>query len=87
MANITAKTSSNVFYRARCEASAHMGIKIMTVEEFEEKLMHIGCYLTDDIKELVSFLRKRYPGLTSEEIDELIKNNVFCCRLYEEGGN
>lgn len=81
MSNITAKTSSNTFYKARCEIPAHMGIKVMTVEELKEKLMQIGCYMADNIEELTSFIRKRYPGLTNEEVDDLIKNKVLCCRL------
>lgn len=58
-----------------------MGIKVMTVEELKEKLMQIGCYMADNIEELTSFIRKRYPGLTNEEVDDLIKNKVLCCRL------
>lgn len=66
MSNITARVRTNVFSKACCGASAHM--RNMSMAEFQKYMLRKGCYMTDSIKDVKAFIRRKYPGLTDAEI-------------------
>lgn len=80
MANIAAKTNANVSCEARCETATHIGLEALTMI-----LGRNGIYASTDIKKVKSFIRTKFPGLSLEEEESLIKNNVFHVNLLKGG--
>lgn len=76
MLNITAKISSNVFYRARSKVAAHM--RKMPVAEFQKYLLRKGCCITGNIEDVKAFIRKKYPGFTEAGITNVVNDCVIC---------
>lgn len=81
MAKMVAKTASNGFHEARCEETAHMGLKILTASELKSMLERKGVFMGSSIEEVRNFIRTKFPGLSYGEEESLIKNNVFQCEL------
>lgn len=77
MSNIEAKILPNVSVKGCSNPSVHTSMKSITVEELKKELLRRGCYVTDKLEDIIDFVKKRYPGLTSKEMACLIKSNAF----------
>lgn len=79
MSNIAAKTNSNVSVKGYSDLSTHMEIKQVTKNETQKKLLRRGIYWTDKIEDVIAFVRKKFPGLSDDEVMYMVERwTVYC---------
>lgn len=60
-----------------------MELKTLTMGELKSILERKGVFVSSSIGEVRNFIRAKFPGVSREEEESLIKNNVFQCEFVK----